>query len=278
MASLGLLLSACGEQPSAPRPDRPLEPHAADQSHIASAGQTRPGWPVPSAAFPPPPLQSPPFEGPKAYGLEVPPDLRHKMDRFVLDHCPLCATRLGTRGETVVVSLDGREVRLCSGHCHQRLDADPDAARLRIDAVQVADQAPHYPTLDSLLDGRPLGDAAIDFIWGNRHFRARDEAEKQAILADPLPPLRALDRAVVRAQRPGYGMPDTCPVQGQILENEAKIDIVVANRMIRVCCERCGRMVREHPAQYLSMVEYANRAAAADRDADAQDATDPQGP
>lgn len=278
IASLGLLLSACGEQSPAPQADRPLKPHAADQGGIDSARDTRPGWPAPSADFPPPPLQSPPFDGPKAYGLGVPPELRGKMDRFVLDQCPLCATRLGTRGETVVISLDGREVRLCSGHCHARLDADLDAARLRIDGAQLADQAPHYPTSVSLLDEQPLGETPIDFIWGNRHFKARDEAEKQAILADPLPALRTLDRAVVKSQRPGYGMPDTCPVQGDILENESKIDIVVANRMIRVCCERCVRMVREHPSQYLSMVEYASRAAAAERDADAQDATVPEGP
>lgn len=282
LATLVLFANACGKSTS----PAPSEASAKGRSGSAyesgaSAGHvgatTRHGLLEPWEEFPPPPMLAPPFDGSTTYGDEATPALRSKMDRFVLDYCPLCSTRLGTRGETVVIALDGREVRLCSGPCHERLDANLDLARRRIDAPLIADQASHYPLDASLIDGQPLGESPVDFIWGNRHFRAHDDAERRAILADPLPALRTLDSAVIRAQRPGYGMPDTCPVQGPILENEARIDLVVANRMVRVCCERCARMVHEHPSQYLSLVEYANRAAAESRSADTED-DEPQDP
>jgi hypothetical protein len=90
-------------------------------------------------------------------------------------------------------------------------------------------------------------------------FRARDRADRSRILADPARAIASLDRAVIAAQRPTYAMLDKCPVQGDILPNESRIDIVVANRMIRVCCARCVRVVRARPYQYLAMVDFANR-------------------
>ena len=83
--------------------------------------------------------------------------------------------------------------------------------------------------------------------------------ERVEILADPARFVRLLNQAVITTQTPTYGMPDKCPVQGDILPSDDPIDIVVANRMIRVCCGRCARVVRARPYQYLGMVEYANR-------------------
>jgi hypothetical protein len=149
-------------------------------------------------------------------------------------------------------------------------EADVPAALERVDAVLIADQLAHYPLTTSLLDGQALPSKPLDFIWGNRLFRAAGAAERDQILADPAAAISKLDLAVIEAQRPIYGMLDKCPVQGDILPNEARIDIVVANRMIRVCCQRCAAVVKSRPYQYLAMVEYANRAAAAARDAESQ--------
>lgn len=181
------------------------------------------------------------------------------MDRFPMSRCPLCDSHLGSRGEAVEIVHSGRQIRLCSDSCRLAFERDASIALVRIDAVLIADQMPHYPLKTSLLDARPLPERPIDFIWGNRLFRAVDAADRDRILANPVTAIRHLDEAVIQAQRPIYGMPDTCPVQGDILPNEARIDIVVANRMIRVCCGRCVAVVKARPYQYLAMVEYANR-------------------
>lgn len=135
----------------------------------------------------------------------------------------------------------------------------PVATCERVDTAMIADQSPYYPLAVSLVSGRSLGEPPVEIIWGNRLFRAVDVAERDEILADPAHFVRLLNQAVITVQSPTYGMPDKCPVQGDILPSDDPIDIVVANRMIRVCCGRCARVVRARPYQYLGMVEYANR-------------------
>ncbi|QQS09530.1 MAG: hypothetical protein IPK69_02605 [Phycisphaerales bacterium] len=193
------------------------------------------------------------------------------MDRFPMSRCPLCDSYLGARGEAVEIVHSGRQIRLCCDSCRLAFERDPYQALARVDSVLVADQMPHYPLKTSLFDVRPLPERPIDFIWGNRLFRAVDTADRDRILANPVTAIRRLDQAVIEAQRPTYGMPDKCPVQGDILPNEARIDIVVANRMIRVCCGRCVKVVKARPYQYLAMVEFANRERALRMDADPEE-------
>lgn len=183
------------------------------------------------------------------------------MDAYYLSTCPLCGRLLGSRGDAIEITHHGRSVRVCTAECAARFDADPANAILTVDIQLIADQRPFYPTTRSIIDSQPLGDRPIEFIWGNRLFVARDAADRDAVLRDPSAAMRTLNRLVVEHQRHGYGMPDTCPVQGVILPNESRIDIVVANRMIRVCCARCARVVRARPYQYIAMVDFANREA-----------------
>jgi hypothetical protein len=128
----------------------------------------------------------------------------------------------------------------------------------------IADQRPYYPLATSVVSGRPLPPTALEFVWGNRLFRVADLSERSVIERDPGRFLRALDAAVIAAQRPTYGMPDKCPVQGEILASDTPIDIVIAHRMVRVCCMRCAAVVRNRPSQFLALVDYANRHAARD--------------
>lgn len=186
-------------------------------------------------------------------------------DAYYLGVCAACDALLGTKGETITRIIDGRDLRFCCAACRERWTAAPVECAARLDRIMIADQLPHYPLKTSIVSGRPLGDRPIDVILGNRLFRLADESERAALASDLPRRLDALDRAVIAAQAPSYGMPTKCPVQGDILDSDTPIDIVVANRMIRVCCMRCVRMVRAHPSQYLPMIEFANRAAAEER-------------
>lgn len=180
-------------------------------------------------------------------------------DAFYLSRCVMCPSSLGSKGDSVDFAIEGREIRLCSDACRALFERAPTEGWSRVDRAMMEDQRPHYPLRVSIISGEPLAEQPIDVIWGNRLFRVNTERERDELLRDPETSLRALDRAVIDAQRPTYGLPDKCPVQGDILESDTPIDIVVANRMIRVCCSDCVRTVRARPSQYLALVDYANR-------------------
>ncbi|MBN8644560.1 MAG: hypothetical protein J0L61_04885 [Planctomycetes bacterium] len=203
-----------------------------------------------------------------------------RMDRYYLPECAVCAGALGAKGEAVARLYDGRELRFCDEACARAFDANRPAGFGAVDARIVADQAALYPLRTCIVSDRPLPARPVDVVWGNRLFRVAGEPEKARLLADPGAYTRRLDDAVRAAQTPGYPMARKCPVQGDILEGDPVIDIVVANRMIRVCCGRCARVVRASPYQYLSMVDYARGAASSaagtERTPDSGDRSNPQ--
>ncbi len=180
-------------------------------------------------------------------------------DAYYLSQCVICKSLLGSKGDTSEVHEQHRTVRLCSPVCAASFRNDTAEGWLRVDRALIADQTPHYPLRTSIVSNAPLTPQAIDVICENRLFRVNTPAERDAILRDPRAYFHALDRAVIEMQRPTYGMPTKCPVQGDILDGDTPIDLVVANRMIRVCCSDCARTVRAHPSQYLALVDYANR-------------------
>ena len=196
---------------------------------------------------------------PSAAGVESSRRETAAMDAYYLPTCASCGTRLGIRGEAVEALSPEGQRRFCRAACRDAFEAEGPAARARLEAVMIADQRPHYPTRASLVTGRALGPAPAAFIWGNRLFLASDSGERNVILADPVRFMRELDRAVIAGKTATYGMPMKCPVQGDILHGDAVIDLVIANRMVRVCCARCEAMVRSRPYQYLAIVDYANR-------------------
>ncbi len=183
------------------------------------------------------------------------------MDRYYLSTCARCEAALGSRGEAVARMREGRELRFCTEACAAEFDRVPARVIEAVDARMAADQAPHYPLQTCVVSGKRLPGRPLDVLWGNRLFRVAGTRERNRLLADPQRYLALLDDAVLAAQGPAYALPRKCPVQGDILRGDPTIDIVVANRMIRVCCTRCARLVRARPYQYLSMVDYANRAA-----------------
>ncbi len=183
-------------------------------------------------------------------------------DSYYFDTCAACKAQLGAKGQSADVLEGGRELRFCSPECRDAFERSPDQALSRIDARMIEDQRPHYPLSTSIVSGEPLPQPPVEFIWGNRLFRVATLEERNAIVADPARFIGALDDAVIAAQTPNYPMPDKCPVQGDILSSDTPTEVVVANRMILVCCGRCVRVVRARPAAYLALVEHATRAAA----------------
>jgi YHS domain-containing protein len=182
-------------------------------------------------------------------------------DPFYPATCAVCATPRWKTGTSITHLHAARELRFCSAGCRQQFAADPAGVLRELDEFLINDQRPHYPVTTSIVSGEPLGEYPLDLIWHNRLIRLAAEKEKSEFLARPEAYLAKLDQAVIRAQSPVYG-PTKCPVQGDFLDESQIVEIVIGNRMIRLCCAKCAVIVRRNPAQYVVMVDSSNREAA----------------
>jgi hypothetical protein len=187
-------------------------------------------------------------------------------DPFYITRCAACDKERYRTGKSIAAVYDSREFRFCAEECRTSFEADRQAHIAALDQRLIADQVPMYPLNTSIVSSRALPDKPMDVIWNNRLFRLADESERAALMSEPEKHLHALDDAVIAAQSPVYG-PTKCPVQGDFFVTDTIVEIVIGNRMIRLCCSECVRVVRANPGQYMKMVDSANREAARKRPA-----------
>ena len=185
-------------------------------------------------------------------------------DPFYITLCATCDKERFRTGAATAKIYDSRELRFCSDECRAEFEADFAKHVSILDARLIVDQKPLYPLRTSIVTGKALPEEPIDFIWNNRMFRVADESERAKLLEDAEKHLAALDLAVIEAQSPIYG-PTKCLVQGDFFDTESIKEIVIGNRMIRLCCRSCVRAVRDNPGQYIKMLDSANREAAQKR-------------
>lgn len=115
-------------------------------------------------------------------------------------------------------------------------------------------------TLDTCpVSGEKLGDMGdpIQYNHEGRDIRFCCEGciERFEGMADTY--LSQIDKKMIEQQKPHYALA-TCPVSGQKLGDMGEpLDIVVSNRLVRLCCAGCESKVREDPAQYFSKIDKA---------------------
>jgi YHS domain-containing protein len=182
-------------------------------------------------------------------------------DPYPLDTCPVSGQRLGSMGDPIVKKYDGREVRFCCGGCIGKFEADQAGYWEKIDKQIVADQIRYYPTETCVVSGEPLAengeDIAINMVYGNRLVRLCCKMCEREFKADPKKFIAKLDKAAADAQRKDYPM-DTCAVAGGKLGSMGEpVEMVVAGRLIRLCCGGCKPKIEADPAKYVTMVDKA---------------------
>lgn len=177
-------------------------------------------------------------------------------DGYYLTGCAHCGEPLGARGEAIKTLQGQREVLFCRAECRESFERDRAAGLARLDAVMIEDQRPIYPTATSVVSGRPLGERPVDFIWYNRLVRVADERERAEFVRDPGPALERLDAAVIEYRTPYYTI-DKCLIQGVPLPEGKALDVVVANRLFRVCCGQCAMRIRNNPRMHTAIVDYS---------------------
>jgi len=182
-------------------------------------------------------------------------------DPYPLDTCPITAKKLGTMGDPVTKVYDGREVRFCCPACPPKFEKDQAANLAKIDGKIIKDQAALYPLKTSLVTGKDLPVKPYEFVYGNRLIRLGAEGEKADFIKDATKHLAALDKAVVEQQGKDYPL-KTCPVSKEELGGDMgkPVDMVVAGRLVRLCCKGCKEDVEKDPAKFIALVDEARKA------------------
>ena len=190
-------------------------------------------------------------------------------DAYPFATCPVSGKALGAMGAPAVRVYRGREVRFCCAACVPTFEKDVSAGLAALDAKIIEDQRPLYPLSTSLVTGKALPAIPHEFVYGNRLVRLGAKREEVAFLKDTAKHFGALDAAVVRAQGPGYAL-TTCPVSGDAFGGEMgePEDLVVAGRLVRLCCAGCEGTVEKDPAKFVALVDAARKGAAGTGGAD----------
>jgi YHS domain-containing protein len=177
-------------------------------------------------------------------------------DPFTLATCPMMDKPIDpAKGK--VIEYQGRELRFCCARCVRKFEGDPEKHLKTIDAKLVEQQKPFYPLDRCPVSGEKLGSMGepVDHIYRNRLVRFCCEHCIRDFEKDPAKHLAKLDDAVREKQRSGYAM-STCPVSGKTLASvEEPHEVVVANRLVRLCCANCEPALRKEPAKYLAKLD-----------------------
>lgn len=190
------------------------------------------------------------------------PEKEAKADPYLLDTCPVSGQKLGSMGEPLIKTIEGREVRFCCGGCVGRFEADTAKYFTEMDKAIAKQQMPYYPLDTCVVTGEPLAidgeDIAINHVYKNRLVRLCCKGCVRDFEADPAKHMAKLDDAVIKVQRADYPL-ETCAVlEGSKLGSMGKpVEIVVANRLVKFCCGGCQPSFEADPAKYMARLDEA---------------------
>ena len=125
------------------------------------------------------------------------------VDDYPLDRCPV-GGELGSMGEPVVKTIDGRRVKFCCGGCVGKFEADREAYDAKVDAMLVEAAEDDYPLAECVVSGEDLdamgGPVAVVHRPTNGVVKLCCGTCEVAFNADPQPYL-----AKLREAREGQG-------------------------------------------------------------------------
>ncbi len=178
-------------------------------------------------------------------------------DPYPLPTCIVDGAKLGDG--SVAADHDGRQLRFCNDDCAKKFEANAEELIEKLDAAIIADQTPLYPLKICPVTGDGLDDkgAVTDFVWRNRLVRLCCGSCSDGFEAEPKKYLIGLDRAVFEWQEFEYPLVK-CVVDDGKLPGE-RIDVVIANRLLRVCSEACKKKLLENPIAAIARLDAAKK-------------------
>ncbi|GIW74851.1 MAG: hypothetical protein KatS3mg103_1373 [Phycisphaerales bacterium] len=187
--------------------------------------------------------------------------------------CPGCGEQfLGwdedRKDRFVALALAGREPGVQQGQGEGRPTAGQDQADQQQADQDQADQdraeqawSEPYPLGVCPISGQPLGSMGEPIVarYDGREVRFCCAACVEAFEADRPAAWRKIDRAIIEDQKPYYPL-NTCVVSGEPLVEDGKdvgVDVVVGNRLVRLCCQACREVFEADPRRYVAILDQA---------------------
>jgi len=173
-------------------------------------------------------------------------------DPYPLSVCVVAGEPLGDKA--VTIDHEGREMRFCCEKCLATFKTEPAKYLAEADRKIIEQQKSTYPlTHCFMMPEEELVDAdAVEFVFNNRYVRVCCGGCAKKFNRLPAEWFPKLDAAVIAARKPGYTL-ETCPVSGEKLGSMGEpVDIVIANRLVRLCCKGCVAEARKDPAKVLA--------------------------
>ncbi|MFZ9880328.1 MAG: hypothetical protein ACO3QC_02870 [Phycisphaerales bacterium] len=164
-------------------------------------------------------------------------------DPYPLDTCPVSGEKLGADAVVTVLSgmkdknLDGTQVKFCCPKCEASFKADPEKYLPKMNE-SIEKAAGKYPLENCLVmaDEKIESDAKT-VVYQNRVYKLCCKKCVNRFTKDPAKWAKEYETAVIKAQKPAYKA-TTCPISGKPL-GEGAVDVVIGNRLVRVCCAGC---------------------------------------
>jgi hypothetical protein len=167
-------------------------------------------------------------------------------------------------GKPIIKSYNGREVRFCCNSCPPKFEKDLTTNLATLDDAIANDQRPLYPIKTSVVTAKPLPEKPVNVVYNNRLVLLADEAEKTEFLKDPAKYLVALNNAVIEQQLKTYPL-TTCPVSQEKLGGMGEPrNLIIAGRLIRLCCDMCEPDIRKNPSKFIALVDAGRTPSSAD--------------
>jgi len=182
-------------------------------------------------------------------------------DPYLLSTDPVSGGSLGDK--PLIYQHEGRELRFTDQKSIETFKADPTKYLPQVDQQMIAQQLPFYPLSTCMVSGDKLGGdmgKPVDLIYKNRLVRFCCPDCIKDFNKDPDKFITKLNEAVIAKQAPAYPM-TACMVSGDKLGGDMgkPVDLVVGNRLVRLCCPDCLKDFSKNPAKFLKMIDDASQ-------------------
>jgi len=111
--------------------------------------------------------------------------VQQQLAYYPTDTCAVSGEKLGEMGDPINLVYRNRLIRLCCKGCKPDFDADPAKFLRALDERVIARQRAAYPSKTCVVSGDPLGDDAVERVFGNRLVRFCCEGCPEDFRKDP---------------------------------------------------------------------------------------------
>lgn len=189
----------------------------------------------------------------------VPAADEFKGDAYPLDTCVVSGEKLGADAVTVVLSgmkdknLDATQMKFCCAKCEATFKADPSKYTAKLNEQIIKAAGTYALTHCLVMADEKLDGSAKIVVFRNHVYKLCCKKCVGRFEKDPTKYAAAFDSQIIAAQKPGYKA-KKCPISGEGI-NADSTDVVLSDRLVRTCCEKCAAKAKADPKATIAKVD-----------------------